>query len=183
MTLNYRLGPLGFLSLGTEEVPGNAGMLDQVVLPMSRQFEDTDCAQVAALQWVQANIHRFGGDPSMVTLMGQVENHTSQDNTGDPSPVRRQLLDDLPPRVAQIPGALPENHRPVGGGGLQPLLPPLHREAGLQVRSQGQRAGGLRRGEDQGGLPQGEEGNPKFRVLTSHSLSPGGRGDDDGREK
>ena len=42
VTLNYRLGPLGFLSLGTEEVPGNAGMLDQVTLPMSRQFEDTD---------------------------------------------------------------------------------------------------------------------------------------------
>ena len=57
VTLNYRLGPLGFLSLGTEEVPGNAGMLDQV----------------AALQWVQENIHRFGGDPGKVTLMGQVE--------------------------------------------------------------------------------------------------------------
>jgi len=55
VTLNYRLGPLGFLSLGNEEIPGNAGMLDQV----------------AALQWVQANIHRFGGDPGKVTLMGQ----------------------------------------------------------------------------------------------------------------
>ena len=44
VTLNYRLGPLGFLSLGTEEVPGNAGMLDQVTLPISRQFEDTECA-------------------------------------------------------------------------------------------------------------------------------------------
>ena len=42
VTINYRLGPLGFLSLGTKEVPGNAGMLDQV----------------AALQWVQDNIHR-----------------------------------------------------------------------------------------------------------------------------
>lgn len=31
VTLNYRLGPLGFLSLGSEEVPGNAGMLDQVL--------------------------------------------------------------------------------------------------------------------------------------------------------
>ena len=36
-TLHLRLGPLGFLSLGTSEVPGNAGMLDQV----------------AALSWVQ----------------------------------------------------------------------------------------------------------------------------------
>ena len=55
VTLNYRLGPLGFLSLGNQEIPGNAGMLDQV----------------AALQWVQDNIHRFGGDPDNVTLMGQ----------------------------------------------------------------------------------------------------------------
>jgi len=55
VTLNYRLGPLGFLSLGNEEIPGNAGMLDQV----------------AALEWVQDNIHRFGGDKNKVTLMGQ----------------------------------------------------------------------------------------------------------------
>jgi len=55
VTLNYRLGPLGFLSLGNEEIPGNAGMLDQV----------------AALEWVQNNIHRFGGNRDMVTLMGQ----------------------------------------------------------------------------------------------------------------
>merc|ERR1712012_515633 len=55
VTLNYRLGPLGFLSLGNQDIPGSAGMLDQV----------------AALQWVQDNIHRFGGDPDNVTLMGQ----------------------------------------------------------------------------------------------------------------
>jgi len=55
VTLNYRLGPLGFLSLGNEEIPGNAGMLDQV----------------AALEWVRDNIHRFGGASDKVTLMGQ----------------------------------------------------------------------------------------------------------------
>jgi len=55
VTLNYRLGPLGFLSLGNEDIPGNAGMLDQV----------------AALEWVQENIHRFGGNKDLVTLMGQ----------------------------------------------------------------------------------------------------------------
>merc|ERR1711970_519238 len=53
--INYRLGPLGFLSLGTPEVPGNMGMKDQVM----------------ALTWVQDNINRFGGDPEQVTIFGQ----------------------------------------------------------------------------------------------------------------
>jgi carboxylesterase type B len=52
--MNYRLGALGFLSLGTKEVPGNAGMKDQVM----------------ALQWVQRNIHKFGGNKKLVTLFG-----------------------------------------------------------------------------------------------------------------
>ncbi|KAJ8725239.1 hypothetical protein PYW07_016197 [Mythimna separata] len=55
VTINYRLDALGFLSLGTEEVPGNAGLKDQV----------------AALKWVQRNIKYFGGDENQVTIMGQ----------------------------------------------------------------------------------------------------------------
>lgn len=51
----YRLGPLGFLSTMTNEIPGNAGMLDCVL----------------ALQWVQRYISNFGGDPSRVTIFGQ----------------------------------------------------------------------------------------------------------------
>lgn len=54
VTFNYRLGPHGFLCLGTEDVPGNAGMKDQV----------------AALQWVKKNIARFGGNPDDVTISG-----------------------------------------------------------------------------------------------------------------
>ena len=50
-----RLGTLGFMSLGTEEVPGNMGTRDQV----------------AALQWIQENVAGFGGDPDLVTVMGQ----------------------------------------------------------------------------------------------------------------
>ncbi|XP_023321978.1 liver carboxylesterase 1 isoform X2 [Eurytemora carolleeae] len=55
VTFNYRLGPLGFLSLGSKDIPGNAGMLDQV----------------EALKWIQDNIRSYGGDPGQVTLMGQ----------------------------------------------------------------------------------------------------------------
>lgn len=54
VTMNYRLGVLGFLSTQSEELAGNYGALDQV----------------AALQWVQRHISEFGGDPSRVTLGG-----------------------------------------------------------------------------------------------------------------
>ncbi|KAL0882899.1 hypothetical protein ABMA27_016408 [Loxostege sticticalis] len=54
VTLNYRLGPLGFLSTGDEAAPGNAGLKDQSF----------------ALRWVQSNIMMFGGNPDSVTLTG-----------------------------------------------------------------------------------------------------------------
>ncbi|CAH2048810.1 unnamed protein product, partial [Iphiclides podalirius] len=54
VTLNYRLGPLGFLSTGDEVIPGNAGLKDQSF----------------ALQWVKHNIMMFGGDPDSITLTG-----------------------------------------------------------------------------------------------------------------
>jgi acetylcholinesterase len=54
VTFNYRLGALGFLAMGTAEVPGNAAMKDQVM----------------ALRWVQKNIHKFGGNKNLVTLFG-----------------------------------------------------------------------------------------------------------------
>ncbi|XP_052741138.1 uncharacterized protein LOC112044151 [Bicyclus anynana] len=55
VTLNYRLEVLGFLSLDTEEIPGNAGMKDQV----------------AALRWIKQNIRKFGGDPDNITIFGE----------------------------------------------------------------------------------------------------------------
>lgn len=57
VVIQYRLGAFGFLS--SEDVKGNgqlnAGLLDQ-------RF---------ALQWVQENIEKFGGDPRKVTLAGE----------------------------------------------------------------------------------------------------------------
>ncbi|XP_063826462.1 venom carboxylesterase-6-like [Ostrinia nubilalis] len=55
VTINYRLDALGFLKLDTKDVPGNAGMKDQNL----------------ALKWVHDNIHKFGGDPNEVTLIGE----------------------------------------------------------------------------------------------------------------
>lgn len=51
----YRLGPLGFLSTQSDEIPGNAGALDVLL----------------ALEWVKKNIANFGGDPDNITLAGQ----------------------------------------------------------------------------------------------------------------
>ena len=54
ITVNYRLGVLGFLSTEDKIVPGNMGLKDQNT----------------ALQWVQRNIEYFGGDPNKVTITG-----------------------------------------------------------------------------------------------------------------
>ena len=60
VTINYRLGALGFLNLnevtkGKIPATGNEGLLDQAL----------------ALEWVRDNISRFGGDPDNVTIFGE----------------------------------------------------------------------------------------------------------------
>ncbi|BBO30106.1 hypothetical protein AltI4_44940 (plasmid) [Alteromonas sp. I4] len=61
VTINYRVGVFGFLAHpeltqeAGEHPPSNFGLQDQI----------------AALQWIKANIHAFGGDPNHVTIGGQ----------------------------------------------------------------------------------------------------------------
>ena len=59
VTLNYRLGPMGFVCLPQLEAEaghtGNYGLYDQMT----------------AIEWVKKNIAAFGGDPENITIMGQ----------------------------------------------------------------------------------------------------------------
>jgi para-nitrobenzyl esterase len=65
VTINYRVGALGYLALGEAgarwDAVDNRGTLDQL----------------AALHWVRTNIARFGGDPDNVTLFGESAGATS----------------------------------------------------------------------------------------------------------
>ncbi|XP_064250092.1 bile salt-activated lipase-like [Passer domesticus] len=55
VTINYRVGPLGFLSTGDANLPGNYGLKDQHM----------------AIAWVKRNIKAFGGDPDNITIFGE----------------------------------------------------------------------------------------------------------------
>jgi carboxylesterase type B len=55
VTINYRLGALGFLNTDDGLVRGNMGLKDQVM----------------SLKWIQRNIVDFGGNPNQVTILGE----------------------------------------------------------------------------------------------------------------
>lgn len=67
VSFNYRLNAFGFMALevlregSPTNTSGNYGFMDQI----------------AALKWVQENIHFFGGDPNKVTIFGQSSGGTS----------------------------------------------------------------------------------------------------------
>ena len=55
VTVNYRLGPFGYLYVPEHGIAGNYGLLDQI----------------KALEWVKKNIASFGGNPDNVTVFGE----------------------------------------------------------------------------------------------------------------
>jgi para-nitrobenzyl esterase len=101
VTLNYRLGVLGFLAhpqlsaQSPQGVSGNYGLLDQQ----------------AALAWVRRNIAAFGGDPANVTVFGQSAGAAS---------IVLQLVS--PKAGALFDRAIVQS--PVGPGSLRPLKTP-----------------------------------------------------------
>jgi len=96
VSMNYRVGPLGFLvypeltKKSEHHTSGNYGLLDQI----------------AALQWVQKDIAAFGGDPGRVTVFGQSAGAISVDDL-----MRSPLAQGLFARaIAESgPGLFPEN--------------------------------------------------------------------------
>ncbi|KAL4877628.1 Alpha/Beta hydrolase protein [Aspergillus karnatakaensis] len=85
VALNYRLGAFGFLAGNAFEKEGgllNGGLFDQRI----------------ALQWVQDNIHLFGGDRKQVTVLGQssgggsIMHHITADGNGIKPLFRRAIL-------------------------------------------------------------------------------------------
>lgn len=58
VTINYRLGYLGFLSSLSPECEGNFGLLDQLL----------------AISWVKENIVNFGGDSYDITVSNTCDN-------------------------------------------------------------------------------------------------------------
>ncbi|CAD6191147.1 unnamed protein product [Caenorhabditis auriculariae] len=80
VTIQYRLGLLGFFSTGDDACPTNLGLWDMT----------------KALEWVRDNIHAFGGDPRKITVFGQSAGGASVDFLSI-SPHSRDLFQQVVP--------------------------------------------------------------------------------------
>ncbi|XP_049999595.1 acylcarnitine hydrolase-like isoform X2 [Alexandromys fortis] len=98
VTIQYRLGVLGFFSTGDQHARGNWGYLDQV----------------AALRWVQQNIAHFGGNPDLVTIFGESAGGTSVSSLVV-SPMSKGLFHRaiMQSGVALLPDLISETHEGV----------------------------------------------------------------------
>lgn len=97
VAMNYRLGAFGWLAGPTLQGMGgvsNAGLYDQRL----------------ALEWVKKHIHRFGGDPNQVTVMGEsagggsIMHQITAYGGNKPSPFQRAIIQSpgLTPTVSQF---------------------------------------------------------------------------------
>lgn len=94
VTINYRLGPLGFLSTGDENLPGTTADATLGRCPGCRAGTARLCRcslladvcpsgnyglkdQHMAIAWVKRNIKAFGGDPDNITIFGESAGATS----------------------------------------------------------------------------------------------------------
>ncbi|NPV48577.1 MAG: carboxylesterase family protein [Armatimonadetes bacterium] len=97
VTINYRLGPYGFLAhpaLAAEAgdgTSGNYGLMDQI----------------AALRWVRDNIAQFGGDPGNVTIFGESAGAVSV-NLLLCSPLARGLFHRAIAQSGAVPESIPD---------------------------------------------------------------------------
>lgn len=120
VTINYRLGLLGFMSHPelTEEgdgTSGNYGMYDQI----------------AALEWIYNNISQFGGDPDNITIFGQSAGAMSVKNLVA-SPLAKKYIAKA---IIQSGGGLGQDSRD--------NVPPLPQQVYDIVGSDIQKAGGF----------------------------------------
>ena len=153
VTVNYRLGVFGFLAHPelTRESPhhasGDYGLLDQV----------------AALQWVRANIAAFGGDPRHVTIGGESAGSISV-NAQMASPLSRRL----------IAGAIGES-----GGMIHPTAQPLSLDSAEHLGEAFADSAGVRTLAALRGLPaesilatSGRPGNRRSRATVDGYFLP-----------
>ncbi|GMT16164.1 hypothetical protein PFISCL1PPCAC_7461 [Pristionchus fissidentatus] len=107
VTINYRVGVIGFFTTYTENFPPNRGMFDMI----------------QAMKWTNEEIANFGGDPSRITIFGQSAGASAVSHMS-----LSPLAQDLFHQTIQTSGAVLleiETPEPVGGS--------IHKERAQQI--------------------------------------------------